>query len=138
VMPWMRVVCAMLVMVGAVGCAAPRTAVRVTGPAGAVMVLSGKEYGLPATVEFERPRRAGESRESPVGFRFPVEGWVMVAEGVLRTYGYEERELDRLSVNTCEIGEREMARLIEGYALILDGYSASKQAIFKMTIGAKR
>jgi hypothetical protein len=118
------------------GCASPPTMVRVNAPAGSTMSVGGKRYDLPATVTVQRPRKAGEERREGVAFTFPVGGQQTIgAEGVLQTFGYNESDVDRLSANTCNIGEAELAQLLEGYALIFDGYTASKQHVFKMTIG---
>ena len=120
------------------GCASPPTVVRVNAPAGSTMSVGGRKYDLPGTVTLQRPRKAGDERREGVAFSFPVAGQVIGAEGVLQTFGYDERDVDRLSANTCEIGEAELGQLLEGYALIVDGYSASKQHVFKMTIGKKK
>jgi hypothetical protein len=111
---------------------------RVNAPAGSTMSVGGKTYALPGTVPVARPRKAGEGRRAGVAFTFPIEGQTIAAEGVLQTFGYTERDVDRLAANTCNIGEAELAQLLEGYALIFDGYSASKQHVFNMTIGKKK
>ena len=134
------VACALTILVATagLGCASPPTLLRVNAPAGSTMSVGGKKYDLPGTVTVRRPRKAGDERREGVAFTFPVEGQVIGAEGVMQTFGYDERDVDRLSANTCEIGEAELGQLLEGYALIFDGYSAGKQHVFKMTIGKKK
>jgi hypothetical protein len=133
---WILILCT--VAAAGLGCASPPTLVRVNAPAGSTMSVEGKKYDLPGTVTVQRPRKAGDERREDVAFTFPVEGQTIAAQGVLQVFGYNESDVDRLSANTCTIGEAELAQLLEGYALIFDAYSASKQHVFKMTIGKKK
>jgi len=121
-----------------VGCTAKPTMVQVNAPAGSVLELGEKKYTLPAMVAFDRPDKPGEMRRSDIAFTFPIKGQSVKAEGVLQTYGYAETDVDRLATNTWQIGDAELAKLLDGYAVIFDGFSASKQAIYKVTIGKKK
>jgi hypothetical protein len=134
------VVCALAMLIAAVapGCASPPTVVRVNAPAGSTMSVGGKKYDLPGAVTVQRPRKAGDERREDVAFTFLALGQTIGAQGVLQVFGYNESDVDRLSANACTIGEAELGQLLEGYALIFDGYSASKQHVFKMTIGKKK
>jgi len=120
------------------GCASKPTMVQVNAPPGSTLTFGEKKYTLPTMVPFDRPDKPGESKRTDVAFTFPIKGQTIMAEGVLQTFGYAETDVDRLSTNTCQIGDAELAKMLDGYAVIFDGYSASKKQIYQMTIGKKK
>jgi len=124
----------------AVGCASPTTAVEFRAPAGSRMTYDGKRYDLPAVVPLTRPGDDPKKVDrADVLFTFITSAAdELPAEGVLEVFGYDETDVDRLSANTCEITENELQQLVQGFAVVFEGTSASKQPIYRLTIGMKR
>jgi len=121
------------------GCASNPLMVNIVAPAGSTMEVGEKKYTLPSNVPFNRPDKPGEVYRTNVAFTFPIKGQAIPAEGVLLTYGFVETDVDRLSTNTCNVSEAELTKLMEGYAVIFDGFSASDhKLIYKITIGKKK
>ena len=120
-----------------VGCGSP-TKVQFVGPPGTTMELGGTKYTLPTVVSLNRPGKPGESSRSDVLLAVPFRSQTVIAEGVMETFGYNETDVDRLSTNTCNITDAEMLKILDGFAVVFDGYSASKQPIYKMTVGKKK
>lgn len=118
------------------GCSAPVTRVEFRAPAGSTMTLAGHQYQLPSIVPLKRPRQTGHSRKSDVSFTFAnVDNQTISAEGIIEIFGYDQTDLDRLATNVCEMPPAELAKLTDGFAVVFDGTSASKQSLYHLIIG---
>jgi hypothetical protein len=123
----------MLVMVG---CSS--TKVVFNGPPGTVMSVSDKPYHLPAQIELERPGSVGQTKRYDVSLVFTTrQSQEVRAKGHIDMIGYNESDADRLAVNTCNLNESELVRLLDGTVVIFKGQSASRQPIYELTLGKK-
>ena len=119
-----------------VGCTQPMTPVDFHAPAGSTMAFGGKTFNLPAVVPLPRPTRVGDVNHSTVSFTFPgPENQSVSASGVLDVYGYKETDVDRLADNPCNITDAQIGKLLEGYAVELNGTAADHQPIYRVIIG---
>jgi hypothetical protein len=119
-----------------VGCASTR--VTFNGPPGAVMFVDDKPYHLPAQVELERPSSAGQSKRHDVSLVFSTQQSTEIrATGHIDVFGYNESDVDKLAVNTCNLDESQLVKIPDGTIVIFKGQSASRQPLYELTLGRK-
>lgn len=135
-------VAVMIGLLGGAGCA-QTVDVRFEAPAGSTMTLEGQTYELPETLALtlpaDNPLGGGPvRRRSEVFFELPLEddGFVS-AEGVLDVYRFVPTDVDRYARNRCPIEPRHIQNMRDGYAVVIDGHSASGQHLFKLTMGER-
>jgi hypothetical protein len=114
------------------------TKINFATPPGSRMVYQKRSYALPGIVPVHRPAEVGKVERADVMFWFPSGGASLEVDGVIQTFGYNESDVDRLSTNTCNITQTELSKMIEGYAVVFEGTSASKQKIYQMTLGTRK
>src|SRR4051794_11043901 len=96
-----------------VGCSSS-TRVNFNGPPDSVMFVNDKPYHLPAQVELERPGGVGESKRYDVSLVFTSHQSNEVrAKGHLDMIGYNESEVDRLAVPTCNLDESQLVKTLD-------------------------
>ena len=118
-----------------VGCSST-TRVTFNGPPGSVMTVDGKPYHLPAPIELTRPGGAGQSTRHDVSLVFTSQQAKEVrAKGTLDMFGYAESDVDRMAINTCNMNESELVRILDGAVVIFKGQIASRQPLYEMTLG---
>jgi hypothetical protein len=116
----------------AAGCASTR--ITFVGPPGSVITINDKPHHLPATVELTRPAGAGGSTRHNVALVSTVQSKELRAKGHLDLFGYNESDLDKLAVNTCNLDEAQLARILGGTVVIFRGQSASRQPLYDLTL----
>jgi len=57
------------------------------------------------------------------------------AKGHLDLFGYTESDVDRLAVNTCNLDETQLVKILNGTVVIFQGQSASRQPLYELTLG---
>jgi len=118
------------------GCYSPKTNVTFNGPPGSVLTMNGKPYHLPAQVELERPGSAGQSKRYDTSLVFTSQQSQEVrAKGHIDMFGYNESDVDRLAVNTCNLDEAQLVKVPDGTVVIFKGQSASRQPLYELTLG---
>jgi hypothetical protein len=50
-------------------------------------------------------------------------------------FGYNESDVDRLVVNTCNLDESQLVKIPDGTVVIFKGQSASRQPLYELTLG---
>ena len=129
-----RLAWSVAVMLLTVGCAS--TKVTFQGPPGAVMFVDSKPYHLPAQIALERSSSAGQYKRHNVSLVFSTRQSKEVrANGHIDMYGYTESDADKLAVNTCNLDESNLSRLLEGTVVIFKGQSASRQPLYELMLG---
>ena len=125
------------IMLMMVGCTSS-TSVMFTGPKGAVLVVKEQPYHLPAQVQLERPAAAGESKRYDVSLVFTGQDSREVrTKGFLDMLGYNESDVDRLAVLTCNLEESQLVKVLNGTVVIFKGQAASRQPAYELTLGIK-
>ena len=125
----------MVVLLLTAGCTTP-TRVTFNGPPGSVMFVDAKGYHLPAQVELGRPEAVGQSKRYDVSLVFTSqESKEVRAKGHIDMLGYNETDVDRLAVNTCNLDESQLVKIPNGTVVIFKGQSASRQPLYEMTLG---
>jgi hypothetical protein len=128
----------------AVGCSSPPvTNVDFNGPPGSVITIDKKTYPLPATIALPRPKDVGKTKRQDVELYVPAVASssgerLLDAEGVIDVFGYNETDVDRLASDTCNFGNDDLNKVLDGYAVIFDGTSPSGQKLYHMIIGKKK
>jgi hypothetical protein len=123
------------IMLLMVGCSSS-TRVNFNGPPGSVLTVDDKPYHLPASVELERPGGVGESKRYDASLVFTSQdGREVRTKGHLDMLGFNESDVDRLAVNTCELDETQLVKTLNGTVVIFKGQSASRQPIYELTLG---
>jgi hypothetical protein len=138
-MKWLRrtlILGMMLAGLFQMGCA--QTTVCFKDPPGAKLVYRSKTYTFPVTVKLSRPGSIGENSKENIELIIPRDGKILNAEGNICVYGYDERDIDRYSTNYCSISEEQVESMKNGYAVLIEGFSASSQKIYLITIGQKK
>ena len=126
------------------GCSSPPvTSVDFNGPPGSTITIDKKAYPLPATVALPRPKESGKTLRQDVELYVPgvtsSSGARMLdAEGVIDVFGYNESDVDRLATNTCNFGNDDLNKVLDGYAVIFDGSSPSGQKLYHLILGKKK
>ncbi|HEY7117211.1 MAG TPA: hypothetical protein VH475_11515 [Tepidisphaeraceae bacterium] len=122
------------IMLLTTGCATTR--VTFDGPPGSVMTVDNKPYHLPAQVELQRPGGVGQSTRYDVSLVFTSHDAREVrAKGHLDMLGYNESDVDRLAVNTCNLDESQLVKILDGTVVIFKGQSATRQPLYELTLG---
>ncbi len=117
-----------------VGCSS--TKVMFNGPPGSVLSVNDKPYHLPAQIELERPGNVGQAKQYDVTLVFTTrQSQEVRAKGHIDMIGYNESDVDRLAVNTCNLDESQLVKLLDGTVVIFKGQSASRQPIYELTLG---
>jgi hypothetical protein len=112
------------------------TRVTFNGPPGSVMFVDDKPYHLPAQVDLERPGGVGQSKRHDVSLVFTsAQSREVRAKGHIEMFGYNESDVDRLAVNTCNLDESQLVRILEGTVVVFKGQSASRQPLYELTLG---
>ena len=123
------------IMLLMVGCSSS-TRVTFNGPPDSVMFVNDKPYHLPAQVELERPGGAGQSKRHDVSLVFTADQSREVrAKGHIDVFGYNESDVDRLAVNTCELDPTQLVKILDGTVVVFKGQSASRQPLYELTLG---
>jgi hypothetical protein len=100
------------------------------------MSVDDKPYHLPAQVELTRPGSAGQSKRHDVSLVFTSQQSREVrAKGYIDVFGYNESDVDRLVVNTCNLDESQLVKILDGTVVIFKGQSASRQPLYELTLG---
>jgi hypothetical protein len=123
---------AALMMLLTVGCASTR--VTFDGPPGTVLFVDDKPYHLPAQVELSRPEEVGRSTRHDVSLVSTVQSQELRAKGHIDVFGYAESDVDKLAVNTCNLDEEQLTRILEGTIVIFRGKSTSRQLLYELTL----
>lgn len=129
-------------LVSGAGCA-QTVDVRFEAPSGSVMRLDGESHELPETIALRLPDDnplwgGAERRRSEVFFELPLEDdGFLAAEGVLDVYHFTPTDVDRYARNRCPIESHHIQSMRDGYAVVIDGHSASGQRIFSLTMGER-
>lgn len=127
----------LVIMLTMVGCTSS-TSIMFNGPQGAVLVVKEKPYHLPAQVQLERPAAPGESKRYDVSLVFTSQDSREVrTKGFLDMLGYNESDVDRLAVVTCNLEEVQLVKVLNGTVVIFKGQSASRQPAYELTLGTK-
>src|SRR2546430_246076 len=106
------------IMLLMIGCSSS-TRISFNDPPGSVLFVDDQPHHLPATVELERPGGAGESRRYDVSLVFNSEQSKEIrAKGHLDMFGYNESDVDRLVVNTCNLDESQLVKIPDGTVVI--------------------
>jgi hypothetical protein len=127
-----------------VGCSAPpTTSIDFNGPPGSIITIDHKPYQLPATIALARPREAGKTVRQDVELYVPAVPSasgprLLDSEGIIDIFGYNETDVDRLATNTCNFGNDDLNKVLDGYAVIFDGTSPSGQKLYHMILGKKK
>jgi hypothetical protein len=120
-----------------VGCTSP-TRVMFNGPPNSVLFVNEKPYHLPTQVELERPASAGETKRYDVSLAYTSQQARNVnIKGFLDMIGYNESDVDKMAVVTCNLDEEQLAKVQEGSAVIFKGQSASRQPVYELTFGKR-
>ena len=121
-----------------VGCTST-TRVNFKGPPGSVLTIDDKPYHLPATVELSRPGGSSGSSRHDAGlvFNLPGQPGEVRAAGYIDVYGYNESDVDKIAVNTCDLNEAQLASISSGKTVIFKGQSASRQPLYDLTLSRK-
>jgi hypothetical protein len=121
-----------------VGCTST-TRVNFNGPPGSVLTIDDKPHHLPATVELSRPGGSSGSSRHDAGlvFNLPGQPGEVRATGFIDVFGYNESDVDRVAVNTCNLDEAQLARIKGGTTVIFKGQSASRQPLYDLTLSRK-
>ena len=120
-----------------VGCSSP-TRVMFNGPPNSVLFVNDKPYHLPAQVELERPASAGPPKRYDVSLAFTSQQARDVrTKGYLDLFPYNESDVDRLAVVTCNLDEEQIVKTLDGTVVIFKGQSASRQPVYELTLGKK-
>lgn len=135
------VVALLTVMLAGTGCA-QTVDIQFDAPSGSTMTVGGQTYELPEMLSLEAPKESAlvetpSRRREEVAFTFPLGGDTVTAEGVLDLYKFHETDVDRYARNTCVIEPEQIQRMRDGYAVVIDGHSASDQRIYRLTMGEK-
>jgi hypothetical protein len=118
-----------------VGCSSS-TRVTFNGPPGSVMFVDDKPYHLPAQVELARPGSVGQSKRHDLSLVFTSQQSKEVrAKGYIDMFGYNESDVDRMAVNTCNLDESQLVKILDGTVVIFKGQSASRQPLYELTLG---
>jgi hypothetical protein len=123
------------IMLLLVGCSSS-TRITFNGPPGSVMFVDAKPHYLPAQVELERPGTVGQSKRYDVSLVFTSQQSKEVrAKGYIDMLGYDETDVDRLAVNTCNLDESQLVKILDGTVVIFKGQSATRQPLYELTLG---
>jgi hypothetical protein len=118
------------------GCAT--TTIHFQGPTQSVLVVDNKPYHLPAKVELSRPGSPGGVTRHDVSLTFTSsQSQEIRAKGHIDMFGYEESDMDKAAVNTCNLDEEQLIKIVNGTVVIFKGQSASSQALYEMTLSIK-
>src|SRR5690348_10404149 len=90
-----------------VGCATSK--INFVGPSGAVLTVDNTPYHLPAQVELSRPPGAGGSTRHDVSLVATVNNRELRTKGYIEMYGFNESDMDKVAVNTCNLDEQQLA-----------------------------
>lgn len=121
------------------GCMGPKVSLDLEAPRGSTVTYRGDTEEIPAAIAVPRPSKVGaKPRRQELAFEFILGGQPIEAEGVLETYGYDERDVDRLSRNFLRIQPSHIRDIERGSAIVLNGTSASGQHIYQLTVGQSR
>ena len=127
--------CAAVLLI--VGCTST-TRVNFVGPPDAVLMVNEKPYHLPAQVELDRPGSVGESKRYPVSLAFTSQQSQEVrTKGYIDMFGYNESEVDKSAIPTCNLDETQLVKTLMGTAVVFKGQSASRQLVYELTFGKK-
>jgi hypothetical protein len=125
------------VMLLMVGCTAT-TRVNFKGPQGSVLFVDQKPYHLPATIDLTRPAGTSGSTRHDVSLAFTsATNQEVSAKGYLDAFAYTESDIDKISVNTCDLDETQLMKIPNGTTLIFKGQSASHQPIYELALSQK-
>jgi hypothetical protein len=116
-----------------VGCTSS-TRVTFDGPPGSVLSVDNKPYHLPAQVELTRPAAASGSKRHDVSLVTTVQSTELRAKGHIDVFGYNESDVDKHVVNTCNLDEPHLAQILGGTVVIFKGQSASRQPLYDLTL----
>jgi hypothetical protein len=126
-----------MTMLLTVGCTSP-TRLMFNGPPNSVLFVNEKPYHLPAQVELERPASTGESKRYDVSLAYTSQQARNVnIKGVLDMIGYNESDVDKVALVTCNLDEEQLAKVLDGSIVIFKGQSASRQPVYELTFGKK-
>lgn len=126
---------AMLLMTGCTS----TTRVNFKGPPGSVLYIDDKPHHLPATVELSRPGGSAGSMRHNAGlvFNLPGQPGETRATGFIDVFGYNESDVDKVAVSTCNLDEEQLAMIRDGTTVIFKGQSASRQPLYDLTLSRK-
>lgn len=121
-----------------IGCTST-TRVNFNGPPGSVLYIDDKPHHLPATVELTRPSGSSGSKRHDAGLVFNLTGQPgeIRARGYIDVFGYNESDVDKVAVNTCNLDEAQLAKIPNGTTVIFKGQSASRQPLYDLTLSRK-
>jgi len=117
-----------------IGCSSPTTRVAFDGPPGSVLFVDKKPYHLPASIELDRPKEAGKSKRYDASLVTTVRSQELRANGYLELFGYSESDVDKMAVNTSNLDEAQLARILDGNTVVFRGQSASRQHLYDLTL----
>ena len=120
-------------MFTSVGCAT--TKINFVGPSGSVLTVDNTPYHLPAQVELTRPPGAGGSTRHDVSLVATVNNRELRTKGYIDMFGFNESDMDKVAVNTCNLDEQQLARIFDNTVVIFRGQSASRQSLYDLTLG---
>jgi hypothetical protein len=125
----------MLLMIGCAG----TTRVTFNGPPGSVLYIDDTAHQLPATVELTRPSGSSGSKQHDAGlvFNLPGQPREIRATGYIKVFGYNESDIDKVAVNTCNLDEANLANIPKGTTVVFRGQSASRQPLYDLTLSGK-
>ena len=121
-----------------VGCTSS-TRVNFNGPPGSVLTIDDKPHHLPATVELSRPSGGSGAKRHDAGlvFNLPGQAEQHRATGFIDVFAYNESDVDKVAVSTCNLDPTELARIADGTTVIFKGQTASRQPLYELTLSRK-
>jgi hypothetical protein len=118
-----------------VGCTST-TRVHFNGPPGSVLTIDGTPHHLPATVELARPAGDSGSTRHDAGLVFTSQQSQEIrAKGYIDMFGYNESDIDKVSISTCNLDETHLVKIPQGTTVVFKGESASRQPQYELTLG---
>jgi hypothetical protein len=114
------------------------TEVNFREPVGATLQYQRKTYTFPATVKLSRPSKAGEGKVTPIRMTFPTPNGTLNAEGKLTVFGFVVMDVDYYSTNDCAIATNQIEDLRRGYAVVIEGITASGQPQYRFVLGQQK
>jgi hypothetical protein len=118
------------------GCA--QTTIQFKAPKGTRMAIGGKTYTWPADVVLARPQSSQTPKVHDLKLLIPLARGAIKAKGEIQMFGYVEQDVDRYAVNECTINDERIRQLRDGHAIIIRGFSASNQLIYKLLLGREQ
>jgi len=111
------------------------TTVHFHEPEGTKMVFGGKSYTWPAEIDLVRPAEPPDVLIHDLKMFIPTADGVIRARGEIHIYGYYPKTVDKYAANDCSIDAEHIRKILEGYAVTIDGYSAGGDRIYRIILG---